>query len=316
MRGRVHLWNMPLTRCRSAICATAGRDCARRLGPPSPSEGGLNPNAAATAARCGASTGANFGAKGGEKGLRLAGARTRTARTLAPQVYRFGTGVRGSVVALTTVEVFPMTLRYVLGGVTTVVIGCGLSIGVAFAQQRDGGLLPLDQSGEVTVTGCLMRGDQLRAGDSDKFALARPRAGSVASVPERTCSADADATAVHLDNPEKGDITEAMLGRWIEIHGRLEKETSSHDNLRELDVLSARLIPVEVPRVAAAPAPEPAAPAPAPEPEPAPIPVATSGQAAPELPTTASYGPLAGLLGLFACAGGIVLRSLRSRQRG
>lgn len=215
---------------------------------------------------------------------------------------------------------FLMTLRYVLGGVTTVVIGCGLSIGVAFAQQRDGGLLPLDQSGEVTVTGCLMRGDQLRAGDSDKFALARPRAGSVASVPERTCSADADATAVHLDNPEKGDITEAMLGRWIEIHGRLEKETSSHDNLRELDVLSARLIPVEAPRVAAAPAPEPAAPAPAPapapEPEPAPIPVATSGQAAPELPTTASYGPLAGLIGLFACAGGIVLRSLRSRQRG
>ena len=55
-----------------------------------------------------------------------------------------------------------------------------------------------------------------------------------------------------------------------------------------------------------------AAPEPAFEESPAPVAVGTSGQAT--LPTTASFGPLTGLLGLFACGGGLLLRSLRSRR--
>ena len=214
-----------------------------------------------------------------------------------------------------------MTVRYVKG-VAAVAIACGFTIGAASAQQlgRDGGLLPAEESGMVTVAGCLMRGDQIRGGDDDKYVLANVRKEQITSVPEQTCSADADATAVQLDNPKKGNVDDTMLGRWVEISGRLERETSNDDILRELDVVSARLLPVDAPRAAAepAPAPEPEVIAAAPEPEPAPqaapepTPVATSGQ----LPTTASFGPLAGLLGLFACGGGLVLRSFRTRRQG
>jgi hypothetical protein len=189
--------------------------------------------------------------------------------------------------------------------------------GLAYAQQRDGGLLPLSQSGMVTVSGCLMSGSQIAWGDPDKFVLANLHTG-IDSVAEATCTADANATAVQLDNPHKDHVKKetlaAFLGRWVEIHGRLEKETSTDDILRELDVASVRLLPVVIPVRAAAPAPAPEPPAfeaAVVEVIPEPAPVATSGQEA--LPKTASPVPLMGLLGLFACAGGFVLRSFRKQ---
>jgi hypothetical protein len=208
-----------------------------------------------------------------------------------------------------------MALRHVSGGVTTVAIAFGLMIGPANAQQRDGGLLPLHESGTVTVAGCLLRGDQVSGGDKDKYVLANLQ--NIANAPEQTCTADPGATAVQLDNPKKGNIDESMLGKWIEVSGRLEKETSTDNILRELDVNAARLLPVEAPRIAALPEPEPepqavAQPA-APEPSPEPVPVATSGQA--DLPKTASSAPIIAMLGLFAFAGSLGLRSLRTRQR-
>ena len=52
---------------------------------------------------------------------------------------------------------------------------------------------------------------------------------------------------------KKRPLTDSMLGRWVEITGRLESETSKNpDNLRELDVLSSRMVPVVVPPTAAA----------------------------------------------------------------
>ena len=68
-------------------------------------------------------------------------------------------------------------------------------------------------------------GDAVRGGEKDKYVLARPRKGPVASVPEATCTADPGADALTLDNPEKAKITDAMLGHWVEISGRLESET-------------------------------------------------------------------------------------------
>ena len=137
--------------------------------------------------------------------------------------------------------------------------------------------------------------------------LAHPRKGPVASVPENGCTADTNANALELDNPQKGNVTDAMLGRVIGISGRLERETSNDpDDLRELDVATARVVPVVPPRVAAAPAP-----APIPAAAPAPEPVATAGQE-PALPETASGLPASGLVGLLALAGSLLLRS---RQR-
>ena len=215
-----------------------------------------------------------------------------------------------------------MTLRYLGAGMTVAIIACGAAMETAGAQVRDGGILPQAQSGVVTVAGCLLRGDQVRGGKSDKYVLANPRKGPVESVAEAGCTADAGANALVLDNPNKGKVTDAMIGRVIEISGRLERETDTDpDNLRELDVATARVVPVVPPRVAAAPAPAPASPIPEaapiaePEPEPAPTPVATSGQAPTTLPRTASGLPASGLMGLLALAGAVTIRTLRSRQR-
>jgi len=218
-----------------------------------------------------------------------------------------------------------MSLQNVYGA-TAVVFAFGVvTVGPAYAQRRDGSLLPQEQSGEVTAVGCLVRGDSMRGGKKDKYVLARPRRGPVANVPEATCTADPGADALTLDNPEKARMDDSMLGHWIEISGRLESETDKNpDNLRELDVLSARLVPVVMPPRPAAtprPAPEPARPVAQPRPTPeahAPAPAATPAPAAEapkKLPKTASPLPAIGLAGLLALTAGFMLRSFRLRQR-
>ena len=150
-----------------------------------------------------------------------------------------------------------------LYGATVVVVAFGMVVvEPAYAQRRDGNLLPQDKSGQVTAVGCLVKGDAVRGGKKDKYVLARPKKGPVASVPEATCTVDPGADALTLDNPEKAKMTDAMVGHWMQISGRLESETDKNpDNLRELDVLTAKMVPVVVPKAAAAasPGPEPAA---------------------------------------------------------
>ena len=215
-----------------------------------------------------------------------------------------------------------MNLKHVYSA-TVVVFAFGVvSVGPAYAQRRDGSLLPQSESGDVTAVGCLVRGSQVKGGKKDQYALARPRKGPVASVPEANCTADAGADALDLDNTNRG-VTDAMLGRWVQVSGRLESETSKDpDNLRELDVASIRLVPVVPPKPAATPAPSPAAAPPAapppaaraPEPTPAPAP-APAAEAPRTLPKTASPIPAVGLAGLLSLAMGVTLRSFRLRRR-
>ena len=221
-----------------------------------------------------------------------------------------------------------MPLQHHVYGAAVVVLAFSVvTVGPASAQRRDGSLLPQEQGGQVTAVGCLVRADTIRGGQKDKYVLARPRKGPVASVPEATCTADPGADALMLDNPEKGKITDAMLGRWVEIGGRLERETSKNpDDLRELDVASFRVVPVVVPPPPAAAAPRPAPPAAAAAPRPTPpVPQASAAPAAPEppaptqearrLPSTASNVPAIGLAGLLLLAAGLVLHSFRLRPR-
>ena len=211
-----------------------------------------------------------------------------------------------------------------LYGATVVVVAFGMvTVEPAYAQRRDGNLLPQDQSGQVTAVGCLVKGNAVRGGKADKYVLARPKKGPVESVPEATCTAEPGADALTLDNPEKGKMTDAMLGKWIQISGRLESETDKNpDNLRELDVLTARVVPVVLPTPAAAAPARQTPPAQAAESRPTPAPVATSApSAAPpaeprKLPKTASQVPAIGLAGLLLLATGFMLRSFRLRQRG
>ena len=209
-----------------------------------------------------------------------------------------------------------------LYGATVVVVAFGMvTVEPAYAQRRDGNLLPQDQSGQVTAVGCLVKGNAVRGGKADKYVLARPKKGPVESVPEATCTAEPGADALTLDNPEKAKMTDAMLGKWIQISGRLESETDKNpDNLRELDVLTAKMVPVVLPTPAAPARQTP--PAQAAESRPTPAPVATSApSAAPpaeprKLPKTASELPAIGLAGLLLLATGFMLRSFRLRQRG
>ena len=210
-----------------------------------------------------------------------------------------------------------------LYGATVVVVAFGMvTVEPAYAQRRDGNLLPQDQSGQVTAVGCLVKGNAVRGGKADKYVLARPKKGPVESVPEATCTAEPGADALTLDNPEKAKMTDAMLGKWIQISGRLESETDKNpDNLRELDVLTAKMVPVVLPTPAAAAPARQTPPAQAAEPRPTPAPVATSAPSAPppeprKLPKTASELPAIGLAGLLLLATGFMLRSFRLRQRG
>ena len=211
-----------------------------------------------------------------------------------------------------------MMLRSVFGATVVVLAFGSFAADSAYAQRRDGALLPQEQSGDVTAVGCLVKGTAVRGGKND-YVLARPKRGPIASVPEASCSTDAGADALQLDNAEKGPITASMIGKWVQISGRLERETSKDpDDLRELDVATVRVVPVVVPRqaaaepaAAAAPAPRAYTPAPAPAPEaaPAPAPAAT-------LPKTASPIPAVGLAGLLLLSAGAALRAFRLRRQG
>ena len=205
-----------------------------------------------------------------------------------------------------------MTVRYVCGAVMAVVLTCGAPT-VARAQ-----ILPPEEEGMVTVAGCL----QIRDADhKDQFILANPVPGPVDSVPDGRCSATIDERAFDLDKTHKVGMSDALLGHWVEINGRLEKETHTGlDNLRELSALSFRVVPVVPPQVevAAAPiAPPPIRETPTPRAETrSETPVATTGTLPATLPKTASPLPGIGLLGLFGLAGGLALRVNRLHQRG
>ncbi len=207
-------------------------------------------------------------------------------------------------------------------GATIVIAALTMAEPAGAQQRRDGNLLPQNQSGRVTAVGCLVKGDKVRGGQADKYVLARPRKGPVESVPEATCTAEVGGNALTLDNPEKASIKDSMLGKWVEVSGRLESETDKNpDNLRELDVLTAKMVPVVVPPAPTASTPaRPAAQAPEsrPSPQPSAAPTPTAPAAAPaeprKLPKTASQLPAIGLAGLLLVAAGVMLRSRRLRH--
>jgi hypothetical protein len=195
-----------------------------------------------------------------------------------------------------------------------VVLTCGAPT-VARAQ-----ILPPEESGMVTVAGCLLLRD---ADHKDQYILANPVPGPIDSVPDGRCSATIDQRAFDLDKTHKVGMSDALLGHWVEINGRLEKETHDRlDNLRELSALSFRVVPVVPPPVEVAvveriaPPEIQQTPTPRVETRQEETPVATTGTLPETLPKTASPLQGIGLLGLFGLAGGLALRVNRLHQRG
>jgi hypothetical protein len=185
--------------------------------------------------------------------------------------------------------------------------------GAAAEWARDASLLPPDESGVITVAGCLRAGPN--HGSDDGYVLATPRRGPIAGVPEGKCIGAIDDRAVELDHSVTRGIDDSMLGRWIEVTGKLEKETSDDpDNLREMYVDSFRMVPV-IPRRAEAAStivsPEQAEQQPATPPaetmarmEESAVEATASFRA---LPNTATGLPAIGLLGLLSLGAGLVL---------
>jgi LPXTG-motif cell wall-anchored protein len=184
---------------------------------------------------------------------------------------------------------------------------------------------PPDESALVTAVGCL----QLGGKHQDKYVLTDQTAGPATNVPEATCTPTSSAPAFRVKHDKNLGINESMLGKWIEISGRLEKEESDDpDNLREFYARSFRMVPVlprtqitviePRPEATPPPAAQQAAVAPqAPAAEPAPeAPVGTSGEAAAEkkLPRTASELPAITLIGLLSLAGSLGLRRYRRSE--
>lgn len=183
----------------------------------------------------------------------------------------------------------------------------------AVGATRDASLLPPNESGVITVAGCLRAGPN--HGDQDGYVLANPRLGPIAGVPESKCTGAIDDRAVELDHSLKRGIDDSMLGRWIEVTGRLEKETSNDpDNLREMYVDSFRMVPVIPRRAEAAPVTEfPRQVEQQPVTPPADTMARMEEKAAgtpglETLPKTASSLPAIGLLGLLSLGAGLVLR--------
>src|SRR5262245_46653921 len=201
-----------------------------------------------------------------------------------------------------------MVLRYITGATAAIALSGALAVEPAYAQLRDGGLLPQGESALMTIAGCLIRGgDAVGIGNREKeLVLANPKRGPINSVTEAECTAAAGDNALQLHRYRGVGINDQLVGRWVEISGRLEKENSNNpNNLREFYVRSFRVLPVVPPeRVAVAvitPESQPAAAAPEPAPSPEPAPAATSGQeptAPAPLPKTAGNGPTTALIGV------------------
>ena len=201
-----------------------------------------------------------------------------------------------------------MTFRSWSSASIATVLLCGLNTAPASAQNTS--LLPAEESAVITATGCLQRGGKEV---NNHYILASPRLGAVANVADGACNEPIDAQAVELEDADDHGINPTLVGHWVEINGRLERETSTNpNNLRELKVRSFRLVPVVPRRAEVAPAP---LPAPVLEsPAPAPLPAAPPTAIAEPLPRTASPLAMIGLLGLLSSAAALGFRMFRSRS--
>jgi hypothetical protein len=200
-----------------------------------------------------------------------------------------------------------MTKRHLAGTLSALLVTCGIvAIPPAIGWAQNQSVLP-EKGGPITLVGCFTSG-QIKS--HVKPVLTSATMEAVSSVTEATCTGSGQ--PIKLQDLKQAGLDQSMMGRWLEISGRLEGNHRS-DAIREVHVKSFRVIPVVVPPVAAAPAPAPqiaeAAPAPPPvyTPAPQPAPVATTGEVRKELPKSGTQLPLVGLIGLLSLAAGLTL---------
>jgi hypothetical protein len=208
-----------------------------------------------------------------------------------------------------------MTTRHVRTAIAASLVTIG-TVALAPSTRAQAPTLP-QQGGDITVVGCFVSGMvNLR----ERYVLVRPIVGSVSSVPEATCASIPGDEAIKLQDLSQAGLDQTMLGRWLEITGRLEGNHRS-DGVREVHVKSFRAVPVVPPRVSEnvgppSPAIETPPAAPAPDAAIEPVPVATAGVRT-ELPRSATSFPLIALIGFvsFSAVFGLFLLNRLNTNR-
>ena len=190
-----------------------------------------------------------------------------------------------------------MTIRHVRCALAGSLLTVGM---IAFApttgHAQNTAAIP-EQGGPISMVGCFTKGT---IGHSERFVLAKPIVGSVASVADGSCTTEGSDQLVKLQDLTGTGLKGVPEGRWVEIHGRLE---GSHraDAVREVHVKWFRMVPVVPPAVIAEAAPPRApvieAPVIVPEAFPTPAPVATTGERQ-KLPETGTSLPLLEMSGV------------------
>ena len=209
-----------------------------------------------------------------------------------------------------------MTTRHVVRTAAASLLTVGLvALGATSGRAQNTTAVP-EKGGPITMVGCFTTG-VIGKSSHERFVLAKPIVGSVASVPDATCTASGSDQMIKLQDLKQVHLGNAQLGRWVEINGRLEGNHRA-DAIREVHVKSFSLVPVVVPPppVAAVTQPEPQAfvetPAPAApivEAAPAPVPTAGVTDERKKLPKTATSLPLVGLIGVMSLAAALLLRA-------
>jgi LPXTG-motif cell wall-anchored protein len=206
-----------------------------------------------------------------------------------------------------------MTIRHQAGVIAGVLLTFGISVFTpATGRAQDAFQLP-DKGSIVTVTGCF------GYIDGPHYVLASPTMDPVTSVPNATC--EVTGPMIKLDDIKQNGLDKSMVGRTLQVTGRVGKAYDEHPNrIRKLDISSAMFVPVVPPRAAEViitPAPfQPAPVAPAAPPMVQQQPVGTTGTVRTELPKTATSLPLVGLIGLLSLAGGLTLHLFSRRRLG
>jgi len=210
-----------------------------------------------------------------------------------------------------------MTIRHQAGLIAGVLLTFGISVfAPATGRAQDAFQLP-EKGSTVTVTGCF------GYIDGPHYVLASPTMNQVTSVPEATCAVTGP--MIKLDDIKQNGLDKSMVGRWLQVTGRVGKGYDEHPNrIRKLDISSAMFVPVVPPRAAeviireAPVQPAPVAPyvapvTPMPQME---RPVGTTGTVRKALPKTASSLPFVGLVGLMSLVGGLTLHVFGRRRFG
>ena len=192
-----------------------------------------------------------------------------------------------------------MTIRHVRCALAGSLLTVGM---IAFApatgHAQNTSAIP-DQGGPISMVGCFTKGTIKH---SERFVLAKPIVGSVASVADGSCTTEGSDQLVKLQDLTGTGLKTLPEGRWVEIHGRLEGNHRS-DAVREVHVKWFRMVPVVAPPVVAEAAPPRApiieAPVIAPEAFPTVGAVATTGERQ-ELPKTGTSLPLLEMIGVLS----------------